>query len=64
MDWLLLREIGYGVGKKIMSLFQRNYDTDRLVRNEVVPGAESRPSVNYASIPPLWDWVFKTSDSR
>lgn len=26
--------------KKIISLFQRNYDTDRLVRNEVVPGAE------------------------
>lgn len=26
--------------KKIPSLFQRNYDTDRLVRNEVVPGCE------------------------
>jgi hypothetical protein len=26
--------------KKIPSLFQRNYDTDRLVRDEVVPGAE------------------------
>jgi len=26
--------------KKIISLFQRNYDTDHLVRNEVVPGAE------------------------
>jgi hypothetical protein len=26
--------------KKIVSLFQRNYDTDRLVRDEVVPGAE------------------------
>lgn len=26
--------------KKIISLFQRNYETDRLVRNEVVPGAE------------------------
>jgi len=26
--------------QKIISLFQRNYDTDRLVRNEVVPGAE------------------------
>ena len=26
--------------KKIISLFQRNYDTDRLIRNEVVPGAE------------------------
>lgn len=26
--------------KKIISLFQRNYDTDRLVRNEVTPGAE------------------------
>jgi hypothetical protein len=26
--------------KKIISLFQRNYDTDRMVRNEVVPGAE------------------------
>jgi len=26
--------------KKIISLFQRNYDSDRLVRNEVTPGAE------------------------
>lgn len=26
--------------KKIISLFQRNYDGNRLVRNEVVPGAE------------------------
>jgi Family of unknown function (DUF5565) len=26
--------------KKIISLFQRNYETDYLVRNEVVPGAE------------------------
>jgi len=26
--------------KKIISLFQRNYDTDRLVRDDVVPGAE------------------------
>lgn len=26
--------------KKIVSLFQRNYDGDRLVRNEVTPGAE------------------------
>lgn len=26
--------------KKIISLFQRNYDGDRLVRNEIVPGAE------------------------
>lgn len=26
--------------KKIISLFQRNYDGDRLVRNEVTPGAE------------------------
>jgi hypothetical protein len=26
--------------KKIISLFQRNYDGDRQVRNEVVPGAE------------------------
>lgn len=26
--------------KKISSLFQRNYDTDRLVRDEVVPGSE------------------------
>ncbi len=26
--------------KKIISLFQRNYETDKLVRNEVVPGAE------------------------
>lgn len=26
--------------KKIPSLFMRNYKTDRLVRNEVVPGSE------------------------
>ena len=26
--------------QKIISLFQRNYDVDRIVRNEVVPGAE------------------------
>jgi hypothetical protein len=26
--------------KKIITLFQRNYDGDRLVRNEIVPGAE------------------------
>jgi len=26
--------------KKVITLFQRNYDTDRLVRDEVVPGAE------------------------
>jgi hypothetical protein len=26
--------------RKIISLFQRNYETDHLVRNEVVPGAE------------------------
>lgn len=26
--------------KKIPSVFQRNYDTDRLVRNEVTPGCE------------------------
>lgn len=26
--------------KKIISLFQRNYETDRMVRDEVVPGAE------------------------
>jgi hypothetical protein len=26
--------------KKIVTLFQRNYETDRLVRDEVVPGAE------------------------
>jgi hypothetical protein len=26
--------------KKIISLFQRNYDTDKLVRDEIVPGAE------------------------
>lgn len=26
--------------KKILSLFQRNYESDRLVRDEVVPGAE------------------------
>ena len=29
--------------KKIISLFQRNYDGDRLVRNELVPGAEWVP---------------------
>lgn len=26
--------------EKIISLYQRNYETDRLVRNEIVPGAE------------------------
>lgn len=26
--------------QKIISLFQRNYDGDRMIRNEVVPGAE------------------------
>lgn len=26
--------------KKIISLFQRNYDTDRKIRDEIVPGAE------------------------
>jgi len=26
--------------QKIITVFQRNYDTDRLVRDEVVPGAE------------------------
>lgn len=26
--------------QKIISLFQRNYETDHLVRNEIVPGAE------------------------
>jgi len=26
--------------RKIISLFQRNYETDRLVRDEIVPGAE------------------------
>lgn len=26
--------------QKIISLFQRNYETDRLIRDEVVPGAE------------------------
>ncbi len=26
--------------RKILSLYQRNYDTDRLVRDEIVPGAE------------------------
>ena len=26
--------------QKIISVFQRNYDTDRLIRDEVVPGAE------------------------
>lgn len=30
--------------KKIISLFQRNYDTDRLVRDEIVPGAEWVPA--------------------
>lgn len=34
-----VRDEGDGV-KKIISLFQRNYDGDRLVRDEVVPGAE------------------------
>ena len=28
--------------KKIISLYQRNYDGDRLVRDEVVPGALAR----------------------
>ena len=31
---------GNRIMKKIISLFQRNIDTDRLVRNEIVPGAE------------------------
>ncbi len=26
--------------QKIISVFQRNYETDRLIRNEIVPGAE------------------------
>jgi hypothetical protein len=30
--------------RKIVSLFQRNYDGDRLVRDEVVPGAEWVPA--------------------
>jgi hypothetical protein len=30
--------------KKIISLFQRDYDGDRLVRNEIVPGAEWVPA--------------------
>lgn len=30
--------------KKIQSLFQRNYETDRLVRNEIVPGSEWVPA--------------------
>lgn len=30
--------------KKIISLFQRNYDGDRLVRNEIVSGAEWVPA--------------------
>lgn len=30
--------------KKIISLFQRNYDGDRLVRDEIVPGAEWVPA--------------------
>jgi hypothetical protein len=34
------KEKGKGPMKKIISLFQRNYETDRLVRDEVVPGAE------------------------
>ena len=37
------RDLGLPLGdemKKIISLFQRNYDGDRLVRGEVVPGAE------------------------
>lgn len=29
-----------GIMEKIISLFQRNYDGDRLVRDELVPGAE------------------------
>lgn len=39
--------------KKIISLFQRNYDGDRLVRDEIVPGAEwvvageGRPTVKF-----------------
>ena len=28
--------------KKIISLFQRNYETDRLVRNEVEPFPDAR----------------------
>lgn len=31
---------GYCTMKKIITLFARNYETDHLVRNEVVPGAE------------------------
>lgn len=31
--------VGWEV-KKIISLFQRNYDGDKLVKNEIVPGAE------------------------
>jgi hypothetical protein len=30
--------------KKIISLYQRNYETDRLVRDELVPGAEWVPA--------------------
>lgn len=30
--------------KKIISLYQRNYETDRLVRDEIVPGAEWVPA--------------------
>lgn len=30
--------------RKIISLFQRNYDGDRLVRDEIVPGAEWVPA--------------------
>ena len=30
--------------RKIISLFQRNYEGDRLVRDEIVPGAEWVPA--------------------
>jgi hypothetical protein len=40
--------------QKIISLFQRNYDGDRLVRDEVTPGAEW--VINGEGIPTLkWD---------
>lgn len=41
MTWLVKFPRGKGrFMRKIVTLFQRNYETDRLVRDEVVPGAE------------------------
>jgi hypothetical protein len=34
------RQKGARIMKKIISLFQRNYESDKLVRDEIVPGAE------------------------